>query len=389
MHRLKLILFLTPVILIIVTVVPILAQDKHTVRSGETLYAIARSYNISIDNLHQWNDLNGNTLSIGQVLYVSNPASKQNSENGPIKSKGAVHEVMAGETLYLISRRYDVSVNDIKSWNDLNTDLLDVGQHLNIYQSSDSNVTQINTTQTTENAPLTRPSQTYHQVERGETLYKISQQYNMSITALQKSNNLESTTLNVGQRLIVDSQRGANTRQNPDQADVRNDLAPSIREGAFVKHEMGENETLEGLLTRYDMDEEEFAMLNPKHELKGGKEVVVLTPSRQSGKNPYRVSTELESSGNIAVTVYDPQQIGSSTTSGDLYNPNHLTGAHPSIRLGKVVYIENPDTGRGIFVQVNDRVTGNFLKLSAASFNALGFNGKEEFSAKIYDELPD
>ena len=392
---------LTTFILILATTLPAHGQDTHTVRSGETLYGISRTYDVSVNDILRWNNLEGSTISVGQVLQISENGSGAQEPAEQSSEDVTTHTVEAGETLFRISRQYGVSVGDIRSWNELSSDNLEVGQRLVISGDgvADGDRQEEAISQPSGEAQASRPSQGYHEVARGETLYSISRQYNMSVSNLQSLNNLSSTTLSVGQRLIVDAQRPAaqpsDTGTGDRDAPAVTDAAPadtSVPSGAFVKHRVGNNETIEGLLSRFNMDEEEFNQLNPEYadnEIRPGDEVEILTPQDRTTRNPYRVSTNLDSGGDIAVTVYDPQQKGSTTTSGDLYNPSHLTAAHSSLRLGKVVYIENPSNGKGIFVQINDRVTGNYLKLSEASFNALGFDGDSELSAKIFEELPE
>lgn len=105
---------------------------KHTVQAGETLYRISKQYGVEVEDIKRWNQLADNSIYAGQVLIVSDPrqttyASKQ--EN----SAAIVHEVQEGEYLYVIAKRYGVKVSDIKEWNRLESDALDIGQKLTIY----------------------------------------------------------------------------------------------------------------------------------------------------------------------------------------------------------------------------------------------------------------
>lgn len=375
-------------------------QTEHTVRSGETLFSISRTYDVTVENIREWNNLSGNIISVGQVLIVSGPEESRESSGSQATQDDAMHTVKPGETLFRISRLYDVSVSDIREWNNLRNDNIEIGLQLKISDRAISagSPDVEERTVTRDAAPATRPSEEYHEVAPGETLFRISQQYNMSVTELQRMNNLSGTQLDIGQRLIVKASpplpSGAGDIAETEAATAEEEtaVAASSPLGAFSFHVLRENETVEGLISRHRMDLQEFSSLNPRFEsdeIKPGDTVKVLKPVATGRKNPYRVSSNLQTGGDISVTVYDPQQKGSTTTSGDLYNPAHLTAAHSSLRLGKVIYIENPANGKGIFVQVNDRVTGNFLKLSAAAFNALGFEGNDELAAIIYEEIPD
>ncbi|MEX1136979.1 MAG: LysM peptidoglycan-binding domain-containing protein [Balneolales bacterium] len=376
------------------------AQEKHTVRSGDTLFGISNTYDVTVNDIRKWNDINGNSISVDQVLIVSGPDQSRGSSESTLSQEGTIHTVEAGETLFRISRQYNVSVNDIREWNNLSNDDLKIGEELKIHKDAVTENSSPVVENISESSSLsTRPSQDYHEVARGETLYRISQQYNMSVSELQKLNNIEGSQLNIGQFLIVHASKPAPsgiskaTVTEVVEAEEGEAAGADISTplGAFESHILGENETVEGLITHYRMDQEEFSSLNPHFkldEIKAGDSLKVLKPVTSGRKNPYRVGSNLEEGGDISVTVYDPQQKGSTTTSGDLYNPGHLTAAHASLRLGKVIYIENPANEKGIFVQINDRVTGNYVKLSSAAFQSLGFEKSDELAARIYEEMP-
>lgn len=93
----------------------------HRVASGETLWALARSYDVSVRELARWNDMSpGDPLRIGQTLAVW-------TEDGPAASRAAEHRdemirkvrysVRQGDSLYAIASRFNVSVSQIRDWN--------------------------------------------------------------------------------------------------------------------------------------------------------------------------------------------------------------------------------------------------------------------------------
>lgn len=98
--------------------------EYHIVGAGETLYSISRMYGISVDELVKMNDIQNLTIKVGQTLKVKKASS---DGDGNIK-----HVVQSGETLYSISRKYNVPVESIKQVNKLNGDGLQVGQTLEI-----------------------------------------------------------------------------------------------------------------------------------------------------------------------------------------------------------------------------------------------------------------
>ncbi len=106
----------------------------HVVERGETLYAIARQYQIALDDLLAWNKLSrSSVLSIGQkLIIISAEGAPEPSEN--TQQETILHTVKRGETLYRISRDYEVSIAELRAWNNLFTDKLMVGQKLKINQ---------------------------------------------------------------------------------------------------------------------------------------------------------------------------------------------------------------------------------------------------------------
>ncbi len=108
----------------------------HTVKPGETLYGISRETGVSVDQIKQFNALTSNEISIDQVLYLE-PKRAGTTVVAPAFKPGEdfQHTVGPGESLYGIANRYGITVQKIKEWNGLSNDLLSVGQTLNLRQS--------------------------------------------------------------------------------------------------------------------------------------------------------------------------------------------------------------------------------------------------------------
>jgi len=105
----------------------------HIVIRGETLFSIARLYRLSVDSLISWNQLEGKPLMVDRKLYlqrVSGVSQVKSSSNLP--QYDAYHFVQPGETLYSISRKYNITVEQVKSWNRLESNQIEVGQRLQV-----------------------------------------------------------------------------------------------------------------------------------------------------------------------------------------------------------------------------------------------------------------
>jgi N-acetylmuramoyl-L-alanine amidase len=151
-------------------VVDIGDTELYQVKSGDTLYSIANKYNVSVNELKTINNLTNNNLAIGQLLNVPSGLSSVN-----------VYIVEKGDTLYSIAKKFDIAVNKLKEYNELNNNLLSVGQKLIIPIEDD----------------------TTYVVKKGDTIYSIAREFNTTVDKIKRLNNLENNTISIGQILII------------------------------------------------------------------------------------------------------------------------------------------------------------------------------------------
>ena len=97
---------------------------NYTIKSGDTLYGIAKQYNTTVENIKKLNNLTSNTLSIGNMLKIPT------TEIIETPTTTITYTVKPGDTLYSIARTYNTSVNNLKELNNLTTNILSVGQTL-------------------------------------------------------------------------------------------------------------------------------------------------------------------------------------------------------------------------------------------------------------------
>lgn len=116
---------------------------KHKVAAGETLFSISKMYDVSVDEIKTWNNLKDNALSLGQELIIRKKSTTTITETPTTKSLKGVHTVVAGETLYSISRQYNVSVQQLKEWNSLAANEVQIGQTLFLTQPTYGNTHEI------------------------------------------------------------------------------------------------------------------------------------------------------------------------------------------------------------------------------------------------------
>ncbi len=156
----------------------------HTVRSGDTLDAIARRYGVTVASLRMTNRLEGNIIRAGQRLRIPSDAAKE--------SDTVIYTVKSGDTLSTVAERYNVSVTKLKRANRLTSNMLRVGDRLEIPSADrvERNV---------KPAPETR----VHVVRSGDTLSEIGERYGVSVSKLRSANGLRGNSLRIGQRLVI------------------------------------------------------------------------------------------------------------------------------------------------------------------------------------------
>ena len=102
----------------------------HTIAEGESLWTIAQKYGVSMEGLLRWNDLEDpDKIRVGDNLRVKPPV-----EEAIANKMIATYRVQPGDTLYAISRRHDMTVDEIMELNDMKSSALDVGEELRVYQ---------------------------------------------------------------------------------------------------------------------------------------------------------------------------------------------------------------------------------------------------------------
>lgn len=167
----------------------------HRVEEKETLFAISRRYRTTVDAILRYNAGAKDGLEIGQILKVPyTPPPVVNPQDG------MVHKVQPKETLYSISRHYQVSMDDIKRWNNLTDNNLSIGQELIIRKTS-MEASAKPMPPNHQPTPMRRDG--VHAVEQGQTLFSIARQYDVSIDDLRRWNGLTGNDLQVGQVLYV------------------------------------------------------------------------------------------------------------------------------------------------------------------------------------------
>ena len=133
---------------------------------------IAKKFNTTVNKLKDINNLKDNMISIGQKIIIS--------EDEP--SNNGTYIVKKGDTLYSIASNNNMTVDELKAINNLDSNIISIGQELNLKKLNDNIV---------------------YTVQKGDSLYSIARKYNTTVSELANINNLNSALLSIGQKLLI------------------------------------------------------------------------------------------------------------------------------------------------------------------------------------------
>ncbi|MBI2344019.1 MAG: LysM peptidoglycan-binding domain-containing protein [Deltaproteobacteria bacterium] len=191
------------------------AQRKfHRVRRGDTLGQIAKRYQVRVTDLRRWNAVQGSKIRVGQRLYVEKGISPRPAAAlvstavaavpiVPARKPGVAgtYRVRRGDSLYVIARRYGMTVRELKQRNGLTTNQLRAGERLivsgpvGVAAQGMPTTTQNGPTALAERAPQASPAYATYVIKSGDTLGTIAREYGMTVPELRRINQLGPRTM--------------------------------------------------------------------------------------------------------------------------------------------------------------------------------------------------
>lgn len=147
-------------------------DNEYIVQKGDSLWSISKKYGITVDELKNYNNLKTNNLSINQILKIPSPGSSS------LNTK--TYTVAKGDSLWSISQKFNTTVNELKNLNNLSSNLLSIGMILKIPSNNRTYI-----------------------VQKGDSLWSISRANNTTVDKIKSLNNLNNNILSIGQELFL------------------------------------------------------------------------------------------------------------------------------------------------------------------------------------------
>ncbi|MEC4003564.1 LysM peptidoglycan-binding domain-containing protein [Flavobacterium sp. SUN052] len=182
------------------------SENYYVVAKGDNLFTIAKKNNVTIDNIKQWNNMLDNNVKVGSQLIISNESLAEAREEDT-KPKGEVknieHVVGKGEFLGTIARKYNVSINNLLEWNSLSDTNIKLGDKL-IVGKEEVVVKDKKSKKEAFAYNDKKDRENLYQVRKGDTLLKISQKFpGVTIADIKKWNNIKGESIKPGMKLKI------------------------------------------------------------------------------------------------------------------------------------------------------------------------------------------
>ncbi len=303
---------------------------KHTVARGETVTQIAAKYKVTPYDIYRLNPDSQGGIKENDVILVPSSAIK-NVETAKTHASGKTHTALPKETVYSIARQYNVSVADLQAANaEALKDGLKIGQTIKIPgPGNPAAAQQVKPQPATPVKPIEKQevktrsavsgAGVEHIVQPKETKFGIAKKYGITVAELERRNPEIVSTFPIGHRLIISGTPGKNepagkpkpvVYEKPSTPTETTDVTKTTKFSGFANYEVKPRETLFSLSQMFDITQEELLTLNPT--LKDGVKVGMIL--KVPGKGSIRKVDAPVSGGRFAdltqsVKVQDKKQL--------------------------------------------------------------------------------
>ena len=170
----------------------------HKIKRGENLQQIASLYNVTSEQIKEWNNISGSKIFSGRVLKIYKDGRTVSRNNNTVANSTFRYRVRKGDSLSEIADKFGVSINDLKKWNGLTSNSIVAGKTLKIFSNTNPGNTAYGDNSNNRTANLT-----YYKVKKGDTIGEIARKFNVKVSDIIAWNNIKNNKILTGSRIKI------------------------------------------------------------------------------------------------------------------------------------------------------------------------------------------
>jgi membrane-bound lytic murein transglycosylase D len=180
-------------------------KDYYEVQRGDNLFSIAKKFNVRLEDLKKWNNLDDLNVQQGSKLALANTEEVSKEEEPKTETKIVEYKVKKGDNLGSIAHKYNVAVAEIKEWNEMEDNNVKLGASL-IVSKKEIAVNEIKSSKKESLASNDRDEVKLYYVKKGDSLFSIAKKYpGVTISDIKKWNGIKNESLKPGMKLKINN----------------------------------------------------------------------------------------------------------------------------------------------------------------------------------------
>ncbi|MHA3224896.1 LysM peptidoglycan-binding domain-containing protein [Globicatella sulfidifaciens] len=331
--------------------------NNYVVEAGDTYWSLARKFGVDVKSLQNANNVTNGNLFVGQAIRIPGVANTEKNEteketivetpapSSPESTANGSYKVVAGDSYWQLAKKFGVSVAELQKLNNTTSAHLSAGQSLVVpgQKSTEKPAEKPETSKPeTPTTPTTPTQQGQYTVQAGDTYWSLARRLGVSAGELQRLNNTSSSSLYVGQKLVIPGQTTQASTENNSPKEESTNSNPTNTKGNYT---VQAGDTYWALARQYNVSVESLIAENGQN-LKAGKVITIPNvTTTQTASTPVTEKEEATtapvttSNGNYTVVAGDTLWSIASrhqTTVGQILSANGLaegTVLHPGRSL--------------------------------------------------------